>query len=170
MPAHAAQPTAVHPQTARAGPSGTRRIHPAVWGALAILAFGLAYGQSPLYASNQNQYFLHGAAEAGIGFLSEDWLANTADPTPVFSWIVEWTFRLLPPAAFYFEYLLLFGVYLAGLWLLGDALFELRTSRMRALLFLALVVVLHSVALREVQGRLLGETWEYLWDLSLIHI
>ena len=164
MPAHAAQSTAVHSQTARVGPSGTRRILPAVWGALAILAFGLAYGQSPLYTSNQNQYFLHGAAEAGIGFLSEDWLANTADPTPAFSWIVEWTFRLLPPAAFYLEYLLLFGVYLAGLWLLGDALFELRTSRMRALLFLALVVVLHSVALREIQGRLLGETWEYLWD------
>ena len=138
----------------------------AIW-VLAALALGLAYSQSPLYTSNQNQYFLHGAAHAGIGFLSQDWLANTADPTPVFSWIVEWTFRLLPPAAFYVEYLLLFGVYLAGLWLLVDSAFHLQRSRLRALLFLALLVILHSAALRLLQGRLLGESWEYLWDGGL---
>jgi Domain of unknown function (DUF6798) len=150
---------------AAAADLGSRlRLRPAVLCTLAILAFGLAYSQSPLYTSNQNQYFLHGAARAGIGSLSEDWLANTADPTPVFSWIVEWTYRLLPPEAFYIEYLLLFGVYLAGLWLLGDALFELRTSGTRALLFLTFIVILHSAALRVVQGRLLGGTWEYLWD------
>jgi hypothetical protein len=132
--------------------------------ALAVLAFGLAYKQSPLYTSNQNQYFPHGAARAGFGFLSGDWLANTADPTPVLNWIVEWTFRLLPPAAFYLEYLLLFGAYLTGAWLLADALFELRTSSTRALLFLAIMVLLHSAALRLIQGQLLGEPWEYLWD------
>ena len=125
---------------------------------------GLAYGQSPLISSNQNQYFLHGAARAGIGFLRQDWLAGTADPTPVFSGIVEWTYRLLSPAAFHVEYLLLFGVYLAGLWLLADSAFGLRGSAGRTLLFLVLVVTLHSAALRLVEGRLLGETWEYLWD------
>ena len=164
MPARAVPSTAESPRAASSGPIRTRRLHLAALCTLAVLAFGLAYGQSPLYTSNQNQYFLHGAARAGIGFLSEDWLANTADPTPVFSWIVEWTYRLLPPAAFYLEYLLLFGVYLAGLWILADALFELRTSRTRALVFLAFIVILHSAALRVVQGRLLGETWEYLWD------
>jgi hypothetical protein len=164
VPAHAAHATAERPQQVSAGLSGRRRLRLAALCTLAILAFGLAYSQSPLYTSNQNQYFLHGAARAGIGFLSEDWLANTADPTPVFSWIVEWTYRLLPPEAFYLEYLLLFGVYLAGMWLLGDALFELRTSGTRALLFLTFIVVLHSAALRVIQGRLLGETWEYLWD------
>jgi hypothetical protein len=157
VPAHAARST---PEHVSRGP----RLRLAALCTLAALAFGLSYGQSPLYTSNQNQYFLHGAARAGIGSLNEDWLANTADPTPVFSWIVEWTFRLLPPVAFYLEYLLLFGVYLAGLWLLANALFELRRSGTRALLFLALVVILHSAALRLVQGRLFGETWEYLWD------
>jgi hypothetical protein len=164
VPDHAVHPTAEHVRPPNTRFSGGTHLGLAAACALAILSFGLAYGQSPLYTSNQNQYFLHGAARAGIGFLSEDWLANTADPTPVFSWVVEWTYRLLPPEAFYVEYLLLFGVYLAGLWLLGDALLELRTSGTRALLFLALIVVLHSAALRVVQGRLLGGTWEYLWD------
>ena len=158
-------------QLAPAGPnSGGReptRLNQAMrlgaW-ALAALALGLAYSQSPLFSSNQNQYFLHGAARAGIGFLSQDWLANTADPTPAFSSIVEWTYRLLPAPAFYLEYLLLFGAYLAGLWMLADTVFGLRASVGRTLLFVLLVVVLHSAALRLIQGRLLGETWEYLWD------
>ena len=140
-----------------------RSLRLSAW-ALAALALGLAYGQSPLFSSNQNQFFLHGAARAGIGFLAQDWLANTADPTPAFTWLVEWTYRLLPPAAFHLEYLLLIGVYLAGLWLLADTAFGLHTSVRRTLLFLVIVVVLHSAALRLIQGRLLGETWQYLWD------
>ena len=62
-------------------------------GVLAFLfwsfVFGVSYTQAPLYYSNQNQYFLHGLAAAGLGDLHQDWLANTKDPTPVFSWIVE---------------------------------------------------------------------------------
>src|SRR4051794_25973234 len=54
---------------------------------LAIL-FAVAHTQSPLFFSNQNQYLLHGLALAGVGHLQHDWLANTADPTPVFSWLV----------------------------------------------------------------------------------
>ena len=50
---------------------------------LVACVFSLAYGQAPLYYSNQNQYFLHGLAQAGVGHLHEDWLANTVDPTPV---------------------------------------------------------------------------------------
>lgn len=134
---------------------------------LAALAFGLAYSQAPLYTSNQNQYFLHGAAHVGIGFLNRDWLANTADPTPVFTWIVEWTYRLLPPAAFHFEYLLLLGLGFVALGLLADEVYRLRDSTLRALVFVALLVVLNSAALRFAQARLLGEAWEYLWDGGL---
>lgn len=166
MSANAAHSTADDPQAMAAGPGRKHTLRSVTLCALAVLAFGLAYNQSPLYTSNQNQYFLHGAARAGLGFLSADWLANTADPTPVFSWIVEWTFRLLPPAPFYLEYLLLFGVYLTGVWLLADALFALRTSSTRALFFLAIMVLLHSAVLRLIQRQLLGETWEYLWGGS----
>ena len=74
MPAHAVPST---PEQFSRGP----RLRLAAFCTLAVLAFGLSYGRSPLYTSNQNQYFLHGAARAGIGFLREDRLANTADPT-----------------------------------------------------------------------------------------
>ena len=56
---------------------------------LALAAgFALAHTQSPLFFSNQNQYLLHGLADAGYGHLSHDWLANTKDPTPAFSFFV----------------------------------------------------------------------------------
>ena len=58
------------------------------------LLFAVAYTQSPLYSSNQNQYFLHGLANAGTGFLREDWLARTPDTVPVFNALVEWTLRI----------------------------------------------------------------------------
>src|SRR3954467_6709209 len=77
--------------------------------------FNAAYGQAPLYYSNQNQYFLHGLARAGVGHLDEDWLANTADPTPAFSTLVAFTARFLHPAFFHAWYALLLGVYAAAL-------------------------------------------------------
>src|SRR5438105_2669284 len=60
-------------------------------------AFVAAYGQAPLYYSNQNQYFLHGLAQAGHGFLGDDWLARSLDPTPVFTALVAFTAAYLHP-------------------------------------------------------------------------
>ena len=96
-------------------------------------------------------------------FLRQDWLAGTADPTPIFSGSSSGPTGssrrrrstsntcccsvLSSPAC--------------GCW---------RTVPLDCaappddLLFLVLVVTLHSAALRLVEGRLLGETWEYLWD------
>jgi hypothetical protein len=80
---------------------------------LLTAVFAIAYTQSPLYTSNQNQYFLHAAAKAGIGFLKQDWLANTLDPTPVFSELTFLTYRLLRlEALFYIFYALLMGIYM----------------------------------------------------------
>src|SRR4051794_34225698 len=73
--------------------------------------FAVAYCQAPLYYSNQNQYFLHGLADAGYGFLREDWLANTRDSTPLFSALVAFTVRHLHPWAFHLYYALLLGAY-----------------------------------------------------------
>src|SRR5690242_17866429 len=42
-----------------------------------VVLFAVAHTQCPLYYSNQNQYFLHGLAAGGLGYLNEDWLANT---------------------------------------------------------------------------------------------
>ncbi|HEY62281.1 MAG TPA: hypothetical protein G4N95_06475, partial [Anaerolineae bacterium] len=75
--------------------------------------FTLAYSQAPLYTSNQNQYFLHGLAKAGYGFLANDWLANTLDSTPVFSLIVKTLYALFHwQGLFYGVFGLLSGVYL----------------------------------------------------------
>ena len=130
------------------------------WGTL----FGLAYGQAPLYTSNQNQYFLHGLAQAGRGNLGQDWLANTADPTPLFTGLVRLTAGLLDERLFYLYFLLLAAVYLHSLWGIADRLFGLSSSAGRSLLFLATFFVLHSAGLRIALGRYAGGGWEYLFD------
>src|SRR5436190_6480308 len=94
------------------------RPRPFVHGGLFLLGsilFAAAYCQAPLYYSNQNQYFLHGLAEAGEGLLADDWLAKTRDPTPVFSGLVAVTGRSLHPWAFHVYYALLFGAYAAAM-------------------------------------------------------
>ena len=130
------------------------------WGML----FGLAYAQSPLYTSNQNQYFLHGLAEAGVGYLAEDWLAGTADPTPVFSALVAVTARFLHPNAFYLYFLLLATVYYLSLRRIAARLFNLEPPSMSGGVFAALLFVTHSAALRFALGFGVGGIWEYAFD------
>lgn len=79
------------------------------------LAFGAAYGQLPLYSSNQNTYLLHGLAKAGYGLLRDDWFASTADPTPLFTELVRASYRALPERAFHVYHALLAGVYLVSI-------------------------------------------------------
>jgi hypothetical protein len=130
------------------------------WGML----FGLAYAQSPLYTSNQNQYFLHGLARAGVGQLAEDWLAGTGDPTPVFSGLVEVTTRFLHPIVFSLYFLLLAAVYYHSLQRIAARLFNLEQSPIAGGVFTALLFVAHSAALRFALGRGIGGGWEYAFD------
>ena len=129
-----------------------------------IAAFALAYAQSPLYTSNQNQYFLHGLARAGFGFLRDDWLATTLDPTPVFSLLVEGTVRLLGPWAFYLEYALLMGVYLYALADIVSACLAVDRTPAGRVWLMAGLVVLHSAALRFALARGLGPDWEFVLE------
>lgn len=131
---------------------------------LSIL-FALGYSQSPLYTSNQNQYFLHGLAAAGYGNLSQDWLANTLDPTPVFSKLVEVTHRYLHQhSIFYVYYALLMGIYLFSLTGIANTLFGLRDSRPKFMLFTALFLAIHSAGLRFGLSRWLGVNWAYVLE------
>jgi len=134
-------------------------------GVLAFLfwtaVFGVAYTQAPLYYSNQNQYFLHGLARGGLGFLGEDWLANTADPTPAFSTLVALTHRCLPDAFFYLWYFLLLGAYfhaLVGIFLGTSGRPPTLATRLG---FLALVVAVHSALPRWSSAQLFGV--DYPW-------
>jgi hypothetical protein len=128
---------------------------------LAAACFAVAYGQAPLYHSNQNQYFLHGMAEAGVGQLREDWLANTADPTPIFSSMVAIVQVTLPPPTFHVLHGLLVAGYVLALYrvfvrIVGDEL-----GRERAALFLLLLTLVHSALARWASYRLLGQ--DYPW-------
>ncbi len=144
------------------------KIGRASWTALAAflawtVIFAILYSQSPLYTSNQNQYFLHGLARAGLGFLNRDWLAGTPDPTPVFSTLIYLTYALTHSVLlFYIYYALLMGVYLFSVYDLMDLLFDLRRSKTRSLLFLALFLGAHSAALRYLLSRLAGASATFM--------
>ncbi|MBL8794061.1 MAG: hypothetical protein JNM56_09150 [Planctomycetia bacterium] len=134
---------------------------------LGSLVFALVYTQAPLYYSNQNQYFLHGLADGGLGLLHADWLANTLDPTPLFSLLVSATYRFGHTALFYAWYALLFGVYyfaLSGVFrlLLG----ERATPVLRAC-FALLFLGIHAGALRFASGQLLGVDYPWYFQAGL---
>src|SRR5579875_660414 len=131
------------------------------------LLFGLAYTQPPLYYSNQNQYFLHGLAQGGLGFLNEDWLANTADPTPLFSTVVALTYRYLHESIFYLYYILIIGVYFHALLGIFEYLGGRRTTTRMRLGFLALLVLLHSALLRWTSAQLFGVDYPWYFQAGL---
>ena len=116
--------------------------------------FALAYSQAPLYYSNQNQYFLHGLAAADGGPLREDWLANTASPTPAFDAVVSLTAEYGHAFAFHGYYAALLGVYWFSLVGLFDFLAAGRATHRRRLVFAAALMLVHSAALRWASYRL----------------
>lgn len=85
------------------------------------MLFALLYRQKALFSSNQNTYFLHGLAQADVGFLARDWLAMTTDPVPVFSSLVMLVMHWGNAKLFYIEYFLLLGLFAACM--LGIAVF-----------------------------------------------
>lgn len=128
---------------------------------LGALAFGIAYTQPALYYSNQNQYFLHGMAQGGRGFLHEDWLANTADPTPAFSALIAFTNRFLSEIFFYLYYLVILGIYFLALDGIFTALSGNRQASLARFGFLTLIVAIHSGPLRWASAQLCGV--DYPW-------
>lgn len=126
--------------------------------------FALSYSQSPLYTSNQYQYFVHGLARCGEGTLAEDWLASTADPTPVFSFLVEVTCRLDALPLVYVYYGLLMGIYFFALAGIVETVVPIRSTPLLFVLFFALTILLHSAALRYLLISLAGPNWGYLFD------
>jgi hypothetical protein len=126
--------------------------------------FAAAHTQPPLYYSNQNQYFLHGLADAGYGDLGRDWLANTADPTPAFSALVELAYRALGEWPFHAAFVALLVVYFLSLWAIVAVLpFRPVTTAGRAALAAALIAV-HAGIVRAASVWLVGV--DYPWYLQ----
>ncbi len=129
------------------------------------LVFGIIYSQSPLYSNNQNTYFLHGLAKAGFGYLSKDWLATRMEAMPVFTWLVYATYLVFhSKVPFYFYYALLMGVYLFSMFGIMDLFFDLRRSKARTLVFLALFFGAQSAALRFLLSRLVSTDSSFMFE------
>lgn len=120
------------------------------------VVFGVSHGQFPLYYFVQNQHFFHGLKLAGVGFLRNDWLASTADVWPVFSVMVDLTYRFVGERAFYFYYILLLGVYIYSLVGIAAMVSPIGSSRPKFVAFLALVTAVHSPLFGHLSTRLLG--------------
>jgi hypothetical protein len=138
-----------------------RRSHHYLEAILLAAAFALAYTQSPLYYSNQNQYFLHGLARGGLGHLDHDWLAQTRDPTPVFSWLVCAAYRNLGEFSFQVAYFLLLMSYFLSIRWLVSTLPGLPETRAFRLAFAAVFIATHAAILRLASVWLTGvdEPW-----------
>jgi hypothetical protein len=134
------------------------------WAILWAALFALAHTQSPEYYSNQHQYYLHGFAQASVGNLKEDWLANTQDPTPAYSWGVAAIYRLAGPFAFQAIYFVLLGVYFESIRRMITAIPGMPIRGPALFLFLALFLAAHAAILRVAVVRLTGV--DYPWYLQ----
>jgi len=131
------------------------------------LVFAFAYTQSPLYTSNQNQYFLQGIAAAGKGVLAQDWLANTFDPTPIFSAFVQAITRYLHPWFFYLVAGCLLSLYFLLLVHIVSNIRSQPRSSVEQALFFSLLILIHSAAWRFALSRTLGPNWGYVIEDGL---
>jgi hypothetical protein len=137
------------------------------WAVVWATLFALAHGQSPAFYSNQHQYLLHGLAQAGLGHLTEDWLANTQDPTPVFSWLAAIVYKGAGPFGLHAIYFLLLGAYFEGFRRMIEALPGMPESGAGRSLFLLLFLAVHACVLRVGSAELTGVDWPWYLQAGL---
>lgn len=110
----------------------------------AALAFALSYAQYALFYHTQNQYFFYGLVKVGYGLLRADWFAQTPDPWPAFSGLVEFTYRFLSLRAVYLYFLVLVGLYAFAMIGIVSQVLPIHRTRATFLLFVTLMTVAHS--------------------------
>lgn len=161
--AHQQEPSVLAESGTPATAGENQAVGPGGWRAYLVftIVFGLAHTQAPLYYSNQNQYFLHGLADGGLGFLNEDWLANTADPTPLFSRLVAFTHRYFDDRLFHVYFLLILGLYCRTLVGIFCYLTGRPWSSLTGLCFFTLLVIIHCGLIRLSSTYLFGK--DYPW-------
>lgn len=131
---------------------------------ICAIAFAIAHTQSPLFYSNQNQYLLHGLANGGNSSLSHDWLANTKDPTPLFSFGLAWSYRLAGLWPIQTSFFLILIAYFLLCWALAKKITNIESTSRTILGFAALFITAHAAA-----PRLLSVKWtgvDYPWFLQ----
>jgi hypothetical protein len=115
---------------------------------ISLAAFGAGFER--LYAGNQNTKFLHAFAQSGIGFLREDWTAQTKDGLPLFTAIVRLILDSIGKSGFYFAaFLTYFGFGICAV------LLHLQLTRNRPLprwdIFIFTVLVCVTAAVRSLK-------------------
>jgi hypothetical protein len=128
------------------------------------MLFAIAHGQAPEYYSNQHQYLLHGLAKADVGHLSEDWLANTQDPTPTFTGLVDGVHRLAGRFGLQIVFFACLCAYFASMRRLIEALPHFPERGPARSLFLFLFLAVHACLVRVASVWLTGV--DYPWYLQ----
>ncbi len=128
-------------------PTTRRGEHCVLLGLLIVAAFVVSHNLSPLYTSNQNTKFVIGMARAHAGALSEDYLAHTTDPFPLFTEIVYFTQAHLTPAMYYLYAAVLMGLYVYGMFGIARHVLP-RFDQAARWAFAALLILAHAVILR----------------------
>jgi hypothetical protein len=125
------------------------------------ICFAVGHTQPWDYYSNQNQYYLHGFAQAGYGDLQSDWLANTADPTPLFSHSLALITRLFGDRPLHLVFFGLLVLYYMSLWGIISALRFSPRSQAGQALYAGLVILIHSGGVRLASVMIFGV--DYPW-------
>lgn len=128
---------------------------------LAAAVFAIAYTQAPLYFLNQNQYLLHGEAQTRGSYLASDWLANTQDPTPLFSAFVKWTEFEFPSLPITVAYALVMVAYVVSVIAIVRKLPRQPATRVGRGFAFALFLAAHAALFRWLSVQLTGV--DYPW-------
>lgn len=123
---------------------------------LVTVVFGIAYSQFSLFWVSQNEYFFYGLARAGYGFIRDDWLSQSADSWPLFSLLVQVTYRYLDLRLVYVYYVLVLGIYAYALLGIASTLFGIDRTRPRYLVALALLTALHAPVVAFIFRKVFG--------------
>jgi len=121
--------------------------------------FAIAYTQLPLFSSNQNTYLLHGIANANIGLLKYDWLANTEDPFPIFSFIVTATQEYLHPYFFYLYYFVIQALFAFSVLGIVSKISNIDLNKTTYLTFFIVLAGTCSYVLYWISQQILGSSF-----------
>lgn len=93
---------------------------------------------------NQCIYFFWGIKNAGFGFLEHDFLAKQADPFPLFSWLVQYSYSLFDSNSFLFWYWLLNLVYVIAFFEIAEDVSKQLSLKLNKVLFTLLFLFANS--------------------------
>lgn len=138
------------------------------WAAFLLLvsiALFFIYPADVILTGNQYIYFFWGMKNAGIGYLANDFLAQEADPFPLFSLIVTFTETYLGRWFYYVLYWLVGLVYVASLFNIARYVFGERKISTFWLPVATLFLALHATPIWSFFMRHAFEVdLRWLWD------